>query len=388
MAEMFRREWSIRRVCERYAKVAGAGVGTGTGVDSLELVRDSNYEKRTPIAANYRPAFSAVRCSECRSKQGAGCQLVRGDVRPDDVCDLFAWGTGGQPEHYAKPKQAPKDPEFEKLHPRGEGGEFGTKTGGSTQGEEPESETPDKTRDKAPTASQQRPATDTATGPDSALTQRIERARAEIRSFTSRYQQRVGDQTAVHTEPKSIDNSADTAEELFNDSQAAAPRFIDMVTNAAQAAGGEADFGPGNKYVIKPWDSLQDKVVNRGKPVKKIGDAVRGTIVAPTVSAVGQAVQNAARQIEAQGGRVLAIDDKFANPLPTGYIGVHIDAELVLPNGRRIRAELQVHDHNLPIKHKSHEIYTRTRSQPGEMPKADLAESLELYTTWMRDKLQ
>ncbi len=74
--EMFRREMNYRRVCERYAK--------------LVAVREIDDRKIEPIRTNYRPAFGWVRCAACRFRQGTGCQQVRGPVKDEDVCDLFA----------------------------------------------------------------------------------------------------------------------------------------------------------------------------------------------------------------------------------------------------------------------------------------------------------
>jgi hypothetical protein len=46
-------------------------------------------------AANYRSAEKpAIRCRECKymwpKLSIGGCRYVRGVIRPDDVCDLFA----------------------------------------------------------------------------------------------------------------------------------------------------------------------------------------------------------------------------------------------------------------------------------------------------------
>ena len=50
-------------------------------------VQETN--KVTQVNAGLKSAFSAARCSACSHFSSSSCSWVEGDIRPDDVCDLF-----------------------------------------------------------------------------------------------------------------------------------------------------------------------------------------------------------------------------------------------------------------------------------------------------------
>ena len=49
----------------------------------------SETKKQTQVDAGLKSAFSSARCSACSHYSSSSCSWVEGDIRPDDVCDLF-----------------------------------------------------------------------------------------------------------------------------------------------------------------------------------------------------------------------------------------------------------------------------------------------------------
>jgi len=219
--------------------------------------------------------------------------------------------------------------------------------------------------------------------PDSEL-ERNKELRAEVDQFKEHYRTKVGDQSVRLVDTSTVKNTATTADGLYKDAVGAAPKLRANVVGAASDSKGKAYFGPGNKYITKTKASLREKINVRGHPVDGITDAVRGTVVVEKVGDIPAATASIRSRIEASGGRVLMIDDKYANPFnKSGYVGLHIDAQYATPGGGIIRAEIQVHDHDMAAKAKAHEIYTRYRSKP-EMPVGAMNKSIEGYVPFYR----
>lgn len=78
LADQLRQEFSRRDFPERYEK-------------SEEAVTEK-VTKVSPVEANYRSAFSAARCAGCGHFQEGSktCELVKGEISPDAVCDFYA----------------------------------------------------------------------------------------------------------------------------------------------------------------------------------------------------------------------------------------------------------------------------------------------------------
>jgi hypothetical protein len=64
----------------------------GTAKGTTEHVTERKVPKLNKLHAGYRCAFSGARCASCvhARKDATECELVEGEIRPDDVCDLYA----------------------------------------------------------------------------------------------------------------------------------------------------------------------------------------------------------------------------------------------------------------------------------------------------------
>ena len=189
-----------------------------------------------------------------------------------------------------------------------------------------------------------------------------------------------------------IVNGAKTVEQLVQDSSGAAPEFRSMVEEAAASTGSEANFGPGNKFILKPKDSLSRKVMARIQSTGKheadvvagISDSVRGTLISDSPEALGESVRSFVKQVESRGGYV-QVSNKFDDDLPGGYGAVHCDVLMRSPSGRMVSGELQfhlraIHDGSTDsAKEQSHKLYEHTRAG-GYGAKAMAAMSLIFAT--------
>lgn len=177
------------------------------------------------------------------------------------------------------------------------------------------------------------------------------------------------------TEDPKFANHAESADEVLQDAQAAEPLLRSVVGASAQAAGGEANFGPGGKFALKSPESLQRKVRERietrqqgeAAVVKGISDAVRGSVLVDTHEQLKKASEAIRAAVEKAGGKIF-VDNKFKTPHEFGYGAVH--ADLLLPagdSGRMIRAEVQLHlravnDGTMQsVKESSHKFYELLR---------------------------
>lgn len=213
---------------------------------------------------------------------------------------------------------------------------------------------------------------------------KIRSAARKISRFQESYKAKYGDMSK--TSGEAVKNSARNAEELHSNAVAIEQDFRDVMHGAADAAGGEAYFGPrnpktGGDFAIKDYDSLSDKISRRGKPVDDISDAIRGTVIVPDVRDLKSAVDTVVSDVESRGGKIVKIDDKYANPAVDGYVGIHVDAAFNTPGGGTILAEIQVHDHNFTYKEQSHVLYEQNRK--GEIDHVDyISKTVDMYNQW------
>lgn len=91
--EQFAREFARRDLVERFSRAFAERYAAGP-VAVVESTR-----KRSQVAANYRPAFGAARCGTCEFYRAGACSQVAGEVRAEDVCDLFIYARA---EHWLK----------------------------------------------------------------------------------------------------------------------------------------------------------------------------------------------------------------------------------------------------------------------------------------------
>src|SRR4029077_11790368 len=83
-------------------------------------------------------------------------------------------------------------------------------------------------------------------------------------------------------------NNATTVDQLVQDAQIASPRFWENCILIANKTGSTASFGISNRYMIKSKKSINRKIqeaileegISENEAVRKIRDALRGTIIA------------------------------------------------------------------------------------------------------------
>lgn len=201
----------------------------------------------------------------------------------------------------------------------------------------------------------------------------VEALRRDVAAARQKIADILGD--VGDTEDPKFANHAGSVAELLEDAQAAEPLLRSVVGASAQAAGGDANFGPGGKFALKSPESLQRKVRDRTEArqqgesdvVKGISDAVRGSVLVDTPEQLKKASEAIRAAVEKAGGKIF-VDNKFKTPHEFGYGAVH--ADLLLPagdSGRMIRAEVQLHlkavnDGTMQsVKESSHKFYELIR---------------------------
>lgn len=212
------------------------------------------------------------------------------------------------------------------------------------------------------------------------------KSRELISEFKENYISRFGNISKTYEDSAAVKNTATTAIELHKDALKAEPILRDVVGKAAKDVGGEAYFGLGDKFAVKSMESLVEKIEVRGKLAENITDGVRGTLVVKDLKNLKRAVSSLKTQIENAGGRILQIDDKYANPLMSGYVGVHVDAVFELPGGKIIRSEIQVHNDDMTVKELSERLYQQFRTQ--KITEETMNRSREIYAPFMKKNLR
>jgi hypothetical protein len=102
------------------------------------------------------------------------------------------------------------------------------------------------------------------------------------------------------------------------------------------------------------------------------------------VSDVSKAVEKLKLEMEKVGGEVLQVEDKYATPMKSGYVGVHVNVLFTLPSGKVIRGEIQIHDHEMSVKGESEQIYQVWR-EAKSIPDKVAYHSVSLYKNFMEN---
>jgi SPP1 gp7 family putative phage head morphogenesis protein len=212
-------------------------------------------------------------------------------------------------------------------------------------------------------------------------------SKALVSEFSTNYKASFGDLSVKYIDTTKIKNTALNAADLHKDALQAEPVLRDIVGKSASKVGGEAYFGPENKYAVKSISSLNEKINIRGKAAESITDAVRGTVIVEDIKDLKGAVTSLKQQIESSGGKILQVDDKYASPLISGYVGIHLDVVLKTPAGKLIRSEIQVHDHDMSVKELSEKLYQSVRTQKF-IPETIMNQSRGLYAPFMKKNMR
>jgi hypothetical protein len=207
----------------------------------------------------------------------------------------------------------------------------------------------------------------------------------DVKHFSAKYKEKVGDQSFSKEDSSKLPNTARTADALRNDAVVVEPVLRGAIDGAAKEVGGSTYYGPEGKYAVKSLSSLRDKIEVRGKSPDSINDAVRGTVVVKDVKDIPQTLKSVTQSIEASGGRVLSADDKYAKPYESGYVGVHVDVMFKTPDGGQIKGEIQIHNDDMGTKEPAEQIYQQFRSLPeahADRPKL-IRQCRQLYAPFM-----
>lgn len=206
----------------------------------------------------------------------------------------------------------------------------------------------------------------------------------------------------TNTESRLWTNSANSEKELLDHSNKLAPFFKDMCNQVALTVGGNANFGPGDKYIVKAPDSLHRKIaqdahvmgISESDSLSKIGDALRGTLVVEKPEQIQQVAKEIIKKVEENQGKVV-FKNLWEEDRQSGYVGVH--AKIFLPlakegpdSKKTLIVELQIHLKNIMdgteecVKERSHIIYNQVRT--GAVNTAELASASKLlFLTALRE---
>jgi len=187
-------------------------------------------------------------------------------------------------------------------------------------------------------------------------------------------------------------NSAKTVDGLILHSREAAPILKGIASASAKEGGGRVEFGPGDQHITKDPVSLARKVQQKSlkadeppeRAVRRIGDAVRGTIIFESPKKMRQAIHKF-QDLLARKGMKVVFDNKWIVSRKDGYTGVHAKLLLKTPKGADVIGEIQFHLSDLcdgtsgSPKETAHRLYERIRSSPGPQEEATAASNF-MYT--------
>jgi len=198
----------------------------------------------------------------------------------------------------------------------------------------------------------------------------------------------IGNLIPIEGEASSLwRNSARTVDGLVTHSKEAAPVLKEIACAAAKEGDGVADFGPKEKYITKDPVSLAQKVQRKSSKgdggsvelaVRKIGDAVRGTVFFPSPQKMRMAIQKF-QDLLARKGMKVVFDNKWIVSRKDGYTGIHAKLLLKTPKGANVIGELQFHLKDLydgsagMVKQRAHKIYEQIRSSDKPQKEAEAA---------------
>ena len=200
----------------------------------------------------------------------------------------------------------------------------------------------------------------------------------------------------------SWENSADSIERLLEDAERAGPHFQEKCFEIARKTHSVANFGIANASLIKSKKSLRFKVkqtmreegIPESLTVKKIRDALRGTIIADVPEQIPSIIQEIKDFASEEGEEVIFINAWEENR-PSGYVGIH--AKMLLPihdaegleSERKIIIEIQIHLRCIMdgspdcVKEREHLLYEKHRLGESNLAYQRAASTL-LYLTALK----
>jgi len=170
-------------------------------------------------------------------------------------------------------------------------------------------------------------------------------------------------------------NMAESTNDLYNLAQTKIETFktlLQTVVNDINDNGQSyVSYGPGDRFITKSMSSLERKVLSQQQdrgvkaPWTTIDDAIRGTVVVPSVAAFKVAISSLL-SVADSSGHLVSLDNKFAQNKQSGYVGVHAAVYV----SKVLIGEVQIHfkqimdgTQNCP-KEYTHGIYELTRLAP------------------------
>ncbi len=108
-------------------------------------------------------------------------------------------------------------------------------------------------------------------------------------------------------------------------------------------------------------DPKKEDINTPEEAINAMGDIIRYTAMSPSHDKLGETCNNVVAGLKKAGYHVVEVDNKWENPTPEGYRGLHL--EVVTPDWSQ-HFELQIHsDEDLEIKQRQHPLYEITRDK-------------------------
>lgn len=209
----------------------------------------------------------------------------------------------------------------------------------------------------------------------------------------------------VNKESMLWDNTASSISEILSDAKKLSPIFQKICRDVANIKKCRVNYGPNDKCIIKSEESLTRKVkqdahvmgISETDSLKKIGDALRGTLIVKRPSEIASIVDLIAKKVKDIGGSIV-VKNLWAEDRLSGYVGVHAKILLPVPvekgeKQKYLIVELQIHLKAVMdgtencAKERQHLIYENVRTAKFNPLEVSAASKLIYLTAMDRIKL-
>lgn len=207
-------------------------------------------------------------------------------------------------------------------------------------------------------------------------------------------------------ESGSWENSSRSVDHLLQDAHQISPIFKNDFQKIASRTNTVANFGPGDRFIVKTKESLVNKVnrdaitykTSMAEAVIQIGDALRGTMIVDDLEKIPLVIAEMTQYIDFIGGKI-TFKNLWTEDRESGYVGIHARILFPLGNGenekeaRYILAEMQIHlesmvdGSDMSAKERAHLIYENVRENSENNSLELSAASKLLFLTAMEETL-
>lgn len=176
---------------------------------------------------------------------------------------------------------------------------------------------------------------------------------------------------AALKDAKGWQNEVKSSEDLAQIAEDSKESWVNLLRGIANTVGGEANFGPGDRFATKGLKGVKKKIeVEKRAKLEDLNDALRGTIILDSPQELAHGIATVKRRFK-ELGIPIAIDSKFDQDYETGYVGVHANVHYTSPSGQKIISELQFHLRSVnngtldSPKEQAHKMYKDAPKVPG-----------------------